>query len=266
MNYVSLEIFDLAAAALLILINGAISVLFSLGIARSLVLASIRMCVQLSAVGFVLRYIFAQSAFWLVLLIAIIMAMVAGYEVMSRQKFRFAGFWGYGIGATALFVAGFTTLLFALLIVVNPDPWYQPRYVLPILGMILGNILTAVALGLNTLLTTARRESLSIEARLALGYTWSEASKPIVRDALLTAMMPIINAMAASGIVALPGMMTGQILAGIEPVEAVKYQIAIMFLIAGATAMGALVSVLIANRRLSDDRQRLRLDRIAHKN
>ncbi len=259
MNYVSLDIFDLAAAALLILINGAISVLFSLGIARSLLIAGVRMCVQLSAVGFVLRYVFSQSTFWLIGLIAILMALIAGREIMSRQKFRFAGFWGYGIGATALFAAGFTTLLFALLIVVNPDPWYEPRYLLPILGMILGNILTAVALGLNTLLTTARRERPAIEAQLALGYSWSDASNPIVRDALLTAMMPIINAMAASGIVALPGMMTGQILAGIAPVEAVKYQIVIMFLIAGA-------AVLIASRRLSDDRQRLRLDRISAKN
>ncbi len=265
MNYVSLDIFDLAVAALLILINGAISVLFSLGIARSLFIAAIRMSVQLAAVGFVLRYVFSQSTLWLIGLIAIAMVLIAGREVMSRQKYRFAGFWGYGIGVTALFAAGFTTLLFAMLIVINPDPWYEPRYLLPILGMILGNILTAVALGLNTLLTTARREQRAIEAQLALGYSWSQASNPIVRDALLTAMMPIINAMAASGIVALPGMMTGQILAGIAPVEAVKYQIVIMFLIAGATALGALIAVLIANRRLCDDRQRLRLDRISAK-
>ena len=266
MNYVTLGIFDLAAAGLLILVNGIISLFFSLGIGRTLLVSALRMCVQLAAVGFVLRYVFAQSAFWLTALIAIAMATIAGFEIMSRQKFRFAGFWGYGIGATALFAAGFTTLLFAMLVVVRPEPWYLPRYVLPVLGMILGNILTAVALGLNTLLISARRERAGIEARLALGATWAEASNPVVRDALLTAMMPIVNAMAASGIVALPGMMTGQILAGIEPVEAVKYQIAIMFLIAGATALGALVAVLIANHRLSDERDRLRLDRIVTKN
>ncbi len=265
MNYVSLGIFDLAAAATLILINGVISLFFSLGIARTLAVSALRMCVQLAAVGFVLRYVFAQSAFWLTALIAIAMATIAGFEIMSRQKFRFSGFWGYGIGASALFSAGFMTLLFAMILVVRPEPWYLPRYALPVLGMILGNILTAVALGLNTLLVSARRERAGIEARLALGQSWQQASNGIVRDALLTAMTPIINAMAASGIVALPGMMTGQILAGVEPVEAVKYQIAIMFLIAGATALGALIAVLIASYRLSDDRQRLRLDRIVRK-
>jgi UDP-glucose/iron transport system permease protein len=266
MNYISLDLFDLAFAALLVLVNGVISVLFSLGIARALVVAALRMCVQLAAVGLVLRYIFAQSALWMVVLIATIMVVVAGYEAMSRQKFRFKGFWGYGVGAAGLFVAGFTTIVFALLVVLKPEPWYLPRYALPILGMILGNILTAVALGLNSLLTNARRERPAIEARLALGATWSEASNAIVREALQTALMPIINTMAVIGIVALPGMMTGQILAGVEPLEAVKYQIVIIFLIAGATALGALIAVLIANRRLSDDRQRLRLDRIRAKN
>lgn len=262
MSYVSLGLFDLVLAGALILINGVISVLFSLGIARTLLIATVRMCVQLAAIGFVLRYIFAQSSPILVILIGIVMASVAGYEVMSRQKYRFAGFWGYGIGASALFSVGFSTVLFATIVVIQPDPWYRPQYVVPILGMILGNTLTGVALGLNTLLTSAKRERLSIEARLALGATWGEASNAIVRDALRNGMMPIVNAMAASGIVSLPGMMTGQILAGVEPVEAVKYQIVIMFLIAGATASGALIAVLFANSRLTDDRHRMRLDRI----
>ncbi len=265
MNYITLDLFDLAAAALLVLVNGVISILFSLGIARALIVAAVRMCVQLAAVGLVLRYIFDRSDLWMVILIAALMAVVAGYEAMSRQKFRFTGLWGYGIGSAGIFAAGFTTIVFAMLVVLKPDPWYLPRYALPILGMILGNILTAVALGLNTLVTTARRERPAIEARLALGATWAEASNPIVRDALLTALMPIVNAMAVIGIVALPGMMTGQILAGVEPLEAVKYQIVIMFLIAGGTALGALIAVLLATRRLSDDRQRLRLDRIRAK-
>ncbi|MBZ0215112.1 MAG: iron export ABC transporter permease subunit FetB [Fimbriimonadaceae bacterium] len=262
MTYLTLELTDLAIAAGLILLNGAISIAFSLGIARTLFIAAIRMGVQLGAIGFALKFIFEQSSpFWTAALVLVMLA-VAGREVLARQKFRFRGWWSYAVGAGALTVASLSVAIFALTAVIGPDPWYLPRYVLPILGMILGNTMTAVALGLDTLMVTGRRERAGIEAQLAQGMTWKVASRPLMNEALRTAMMPIINAMAASGIVSLPGMMTGQILAGVDPVEAVKYQIVIMFLIAGATALGALIAVMTANRLLTDSRERLRLDRV----
>ena len=262
MSYVTLGLNDLAIAACLILINGAISILFSLGIARSLLISAVRMGVQLGAIGFALKFIFDQSSpFWTAALV-VVMLLVAAREVIARQKYRFHGFWSYFVGGGALTISSLSVAIFALTAVIGPDPWYIPRYVLPILGMILGNSMTAVALGLDTLLVTARRERRGIEARLAQGASWRTASQPLVNEALRTAMMPIINAMAASGIVSLPGMMTGQILAGVDPVEAVKYQIVIMFLIAGATAFGALMAVLAATRLLTDPRERLRLDRV----
>jgi len=114
----------------------------------------------------------------------------------------------------------------------------------------------------DTLIGAARRQKAEIEAQIALGAARFEALKPTLRRALRTGMMPIVNAMAASGIVALPGMMTGQILSGVDPVEATKYQLLIMFLIAGGTALGVLVAVLGAAWRLTDERHRLRLDRL----
>jgi len=262
MNYVTLGLTDLAIAASLILLNGAISIGYSLGIARSLTVAAVRMGLQLGAIGFALKFIFQQSSpLWTVALV-LVMLVVAGREAIARQKYRFHGIWSYAVGGGALAVASLSVAIFTLTVVIGPDPWYVPRYVLPILGMILGNTMTAVALGLDTLMVTARRERRNIEARLVQGETWKDATRPLMNDALRTAMMPIINAMAASGIVSLPGMMTGQILAGVDPVEAVKYQIVIMFMIAGATALGALISVLWASRLLTDGRERLRLDRI----
>jgi putative ABC transport system permease protein len=145
---------------------------------------------------------------------------------------------------------------------VKPEPWYAPRYALPLFGMLLGNTMTGISLGLETLITTVARSRTAIEARLALGATrWQAMAEPL-QVALRSGMMPIVNAMAASGIVSLPGMMTGQILAGVEPVEAVKYQILIMFLIGGTTALGVLLAVSGASWRLTDDRDRLRLDRL----
>ena len=98
-----------------------------------------------------------------------------------------------------------------------------------------------------------------------LGYDWHGAIADIRRDALRSGLIPIVNAMTTAGIVSLPGMMTGQILAGAPPVEAVKYQILIMFLIAVGTGLGTLAAVVIGSRRLFDDRQRLCLDRLRAK-
>jgi putative ABC transport system permease protein len=153
--------------------------------------------------------------------------------------------------------------LLALLVLVQPTPWYHPRFALPMLGMVLGNAMTGISLGLNTLTTAAVRERTAIEAQLTLGALKWDALRPALRQALKNGFMPIINSMAATGVVALPGMMTGQILAGVDPAEAVKYQILIMFLIAGATGTGVLLAVLGTAWRLTDDRHRLRLDRLA---
>jgi putative ABC transport system permease protein len=129
--------------------------------------------------------------------------------------------------------------------------------------MVLGNTMSGISLGLETLIGGMKRERLAIEARIALGHGRMQALEGPLRAALKTGMMPIINAMAASGVVSLPGMMTGQIMAGADPVEATKYQIMIMFILAGATASGTLLATLAAARRLTDERARLRLDRLA---
>nr|WP_229191076.1 ABC transporter permease [Bradyrhizobium brasilense] len=166
-----------------------------------------------------------------------------------------------GAGCTLL-AAGIVTM-FALLTELRPDPWYHPRYALPLLGMILGNTMTGISLGLDVLTKGLVRERTAIESCLALGGTRYQAVLPVVRDGLRSGFMPIINSIAAVGLVSLPGMMTGQILAGVEPIEAVKYQLLIMFLIAGGTGLGTLAAVMGGARLLTDHRHRLRLDRIA---
>jgi putative ABC transport system permease protein len=129
--------------------------------------------------------------------------------------------------------------------------------------MILGNTMTGIALGLNGLTTGATSHRAAIEARLMLGGTRREAMAPVIRQALRSGLTPIINSMSATGVVALPGMMTGQMLGGVAPAEAVKYQILILFLIAGGTGIGVVSAVLAGVYRLTDPRHRLRLDRLA---
>jgi putative ABC transport system permease protein len=161
-----------------------------------------------------------------------------------------------------MFVSSFTVSVLALLVVIGNTPWYAPQYAIPLLGMVLGNTMNGIALGLDRLTQEASNDAQMLEARLALGQDWHETIADTRREAIRVGMIPIINAMAAAGIVSLPGMMTGQILAGTPPVEAVKYQILVMFLIAGGTGFGTLVAVSFAARRLFDDRHRLRLERL----
>ena len=262
MTYIDLAYRDLALAALLIVANAGLSLALQLRLERQFLIATLRMVVQLGLIGLVLTKLFAVSSPFWTGLAALIMILFAGREVMARQERRFLGLWTYGIGTGCMLVGATLVTVFALSTQLRPDPWYDPRYSLMLLGMVLGNVMTGISLGLNSLTQGASSQQRMIEARLALGATRSQALLPVTRQAMRSALMPIINAMAASGLVALPGMMTGQILAGVEPVQAVKYQLLIMFLIAGGTALGALAAVQAGVFRLTDGRHRLRLDRL----
>jgi putative ABC transport system permease protein len=257
MTTVSLSLVDLALAAALLLINGGLSVWFRLGLEQRLGVAALRMVVQLGAVGFILKFVFEQAHPALTLLIAVVMVAVAGLELIGRRTSGATRLATFGIGTTTLLCAGVVGTVYALALVVQPTPWYDARYVLPVLGMVLGNALTGVSLVLDTMTAMARREGRAIEARLALGATRFEALSLVRTQALTSGMIPILNAMSVAGVVSLPGMMTGQILAGADPVEAAKYQIMIMFIIAGSTGLAVLAAAFGATYLLTDARHRL---------
>lgn len=262
-DYIALSPWDLALASVFLLINAALSLVLRLGLERQLLIAALRMIVQLLMVGLVLKTVFALHSPWITLLIALLMVGFAGREIWARQERRLSGIWGFSLGAGAMMVAGSLVAGFALAALVQPSPWWTPQLLLPLFGMILGNTMTGVSLGLDTLHSSLSRQRPEIEAQLLLGKTSFEAMRPVMRRALRSGFTPIINAMAATGVVSLPGMMTGQILSGVDPQEAVKYQILIMFLIGGATGFGVVSAVLASARRLTDDRHRLRLDRLS---
>ena len=251
---------DLMLASLLVLALIGLSRRLGLGISRQLVIAALRTTVQLLLVGLILESVFAQSRLPLIALIALVMLTVAAWEILARQKRKLKGWWGFGISAFSLFVSSFLITALALLLVIGAEPWYQPQYAIPLLGMLLGNTMNGIALGMDRLVQTAWQQRAVIEQRLMLGERDSDAVREIARDAMRAGMIPIINAMAAAGIVSLPGMMTGQILAGSPPVEAVKYQILIMFLVTAGTGFGVVSVLQLIARRMFDARERLRLD------
>jgi len=253
---------DLTLAAGLVLALAALSWRMQLGLSGQLLIAGTRTVVQLLLIGLVLKALFANVDLLWVAGISLVMLLAAGREVMARQQRRFTGWWGFGMGTGAMFVSSFAITVLALGTMVGTDPWYEPQYAIPLLGMLLGNTMSGIALALDRLTTTAWQQRAIIEQRLMLGATRLEAIVEIRREAMRSGMMPIINAMAAAGLVSLPGMMTGQILAGSPPLEAVKYQILIMFLISAGTGFGVTAVLWLASKRLFDERDRLRLDKL----
>jgi putative ABC transport system permease protein len=261
-SYITLSWWDLALASSLLLIDAGLSLGLRLGMTRSMIIAAVRMVVQLLLLALVLESLFALASPWITGVTALFMVLFAGREVAGRQERKLRGLWGWGLGSGSIFFAAVTVSLFSLTTQVNPDPWWDPRYALPMLGMILGNTMNGISLGLNGLTSRAYREKSAIEAQLSLGATRWQAFNPIIRSAVRAGLISIVNSMAAAGIVSIPGMMTGQLLAGVPPLDAVRYQILIMVLIAGATALGTLIAVLGGTYRLTDERHRLRLDRL----
>ncbi len=253
---------DLALAAGLVLVLGLCSYRLRLGLEKRLAVSAFRTTVQLLLIGQVLNILFARGDFLFVAGVSLLMLLVAGREVSARQNRRIRGVQGWLLGTGAMFVSSFTVAYIALAVIIGNEPWYAPRYAIPLLGMLLGNTMNGIALSMDRMTETIWQQRQVIEQRLLLGQSGAEATAEIRRQALRSGMIPIINAMAVAGLVSLPGMMTGQILGGSSPMDAVKYQILIMFLIAAGTGFGVMVAIWQLRRNLFDDRERLRLDQL----
>ncbi len=256
-SYLELSYGRLGIAAALVLVNAGLSIALRLGLERRLLVAAVRTVVQLLLVGLILEWVFGLERWYAVAAVALVMVFAAGRAAIGNVSRRYPGIWLDGLLAMGLASWAITTL--ALTAIVRPQPWFEPQYAVPLLGMMLGNSLNGVSLGLERLGEELAGKRPRIDGLLALGATRWEAAAAPVRAAIRTGLVPITNSMMVVGIVSLPGMMTGQLLAGVAPVEAVKYQVMIMFLIATATAFGTVTVVLLAYRRLfSGDHQFLR--------
>ncbi len=257
---IELTPWDLALAAVLLIIPAAISIALKLGLEKRLGVASVRTVVQLAFIGFVLEWVFDLNRWYYVVPVLVVMLLMAARAAINRSERRFPGAYVAAFGSLVL--ASSVTAFSVTEVVIGVEPWYAPRYVIPLIGMLLGNGLNGISLGLDRLLNDLVQKRRSVEARLALGASSWQAVQPWMRDAVRSGMVPIINSMMIVGLVSLPGMMTGQILAGAAPINAVAYQILIMFMIAAATALGVIVLCLICYRALAHPEHRIRWERI----
>lgn len=184
MNVIPLSALDLAIAACLVILLAILSVVLQLGMGKRILIAALRTTVQLLLIGIILKTLFDRAHIGWVMLLALVMLSVAGYEVMARQKRSFGGWWGYGLGTLSMFISSFTIAIFVLLAVINVEPWYTPQYAIPLLGMMLGNTMTGVALSLDRLTQGAWEKRGIIEAQLMLGYEWRPAISEVVRESV----------------------------------------------------------------------------------
>ena len=260
---IELNAWDLAIAAGLVILAGVVSLALRLSLEKRLGIAAVRAVVQLMLLGLVLRFVFEPKVHWLLAIVVTVMLLAASREAVRRSENRFRGLTLLALVSLTL-GAMFTTLVVTD-VVIGVDPWYEPQYMIPLLGMILGNGLTGVSLCVDTLLTALREKRGHIEADLALGATRWEAARGPLRDAVRRGMIPIINTMSVVGIVSIPGMMTGQILAGADPSEAAKYQIVVMFMISASTSLCCILMALLIYKRLFNAKHQLRAEMIVRR-
>lgn len=234
-----------------------------LGLEKELIWGALRGAVQLSAIGYVLLLLFDhQRPEWVFLLLAVMLTTAAAtaarrVEHGPPRRVLFPRALA-AIGAGAL-----VALLPVFALVVPLHPWYEARYLVPISGMMLSNAMNCVALVFERIFANASSEADQIEALIALGATPRQALERQVRATLRAALLPTINGLLTVGLVALPGMMTGQIVSGTAPEQAVRYQIVILYQLVAVAAVAGLVAVAFARRLLFTPRGQLVLPNLA---
>lgn len=209
---------------------------------RQIVVAALRMTVQLTIMGYVLMFVFENPSWPLTLLMLGVMLSFAVFNAIKRVKLGMSPplvrLMAFSMLAGYLVTAGVF-----LFVVLRVTPWFNPQYCIPLSGMIIGNAMTGAALGANKLCGGMRDHRDRIENALMLGATPAAAAHEVVNDAFDSAILPVMNNILTMGIVSLPGMMTGQILSGTFPITAIKYQIGIMLAILGCTSLTAVIFV-----------------------
>jgi len=248
---------DIALASSLILIVLMVSWRLRLHLTKTLFMAALRTVVQLSFIGLILAWIFAREQWYEVLSILTIMTLIAGSAAKNRVKRRYKGLFIDTLLAVSVSAVMVTAI--AILVILEVQPWYTPQFVIPILGLILGNSLTAISLTSNQLINAFYEQQARIEMMLSLSATPFEAVHEQIRTAIINGMTPTLNSMLVVGVVSLPGMMTGQILAGADPTQAIRYQIVTMFLICVSSTLGCTISALLTYRRFFNKNQQFSL-------
>ena len=227
---IKLDMVDLALAIGLMAIAIGLSAWEQLGLELNLSVATGRTILQLLVLGYVFDFIFAVNNIWVVVgILAIILTITA---IITRNRISQKILHVLPLVWVAIFVSTSLTLLYTNFLIIQPDRWYEPRYIIPLAGILLGNAINAAAVAGERLVTSINQFPTEIETHLSLGATMEQAIKPYRKEAIRAALMPTLNQMMLIGMVAIPSFTNGQLLAGVRPLEAVSYEILIIFMVA----------------------------------
>ncbi len=228
-NVVDISWLKLAMFSLVLLIPLAINVRYKLGIAQDTLISVVRMTVQLILMGIYLEYLFHLNSLLINILWLVVMLMVGASTIASKAQLPRRPLM---LPLLVGLICGLFPLLLAMTVgLVRPTPLYNAQYMIPLAGMLLGNSLSSNIIALQNLFTAFEERKAEYEAAISLGASPKYASFPFVQEALRKSMAPTLASMTTTGLVTLPGMMTGQILGGASPMVAIKYQLVIMLAI-----------------------------------
>lgn len=228
------------AALAVVILAIVLSLVQQLRIEKDMAYAIFRAFVQLSIIGFVLQFIFSQGNVLYILLAYFFMVAVAGYTAGQRAKHVPHG--KYVAGASILLG---TSITMVLLVILRVFP-FTPRYIIPVAGMMVGNAMTTTGLTLKRLRDDLRVQQSLVETALALGATPRQATIKQVRRALVVALAPVIDNAKTVGLISLPGAMTGLIMGGASPLEAIQLQIVVMNMLLGASTFSSVTSTYLS--------------------
>lgn len=238
---------ELACASLFMMVAAVVSWKLELGQSRRIVVATVRCFLQLLAMGLVLKFVFANQTWWIVCLLVAVMLASATQIATSRVKNEVPGL------RSSVFISLTTSSLAVAAVVVegvlHADPWYNATQAVPLCGMIISNAMTAIAVAVDRLFADMDARSDEMFTLVALGATPYEAAKPSLVASIGAGLTPLLASMSAAGIVALPGMMSGQILAGADPLVAAKYQVVVLLMISAANVAAIVLACFLLYRR-----------------
>lgn len=255
-NIIDLQLWQMVAAYIFVAIL--LFIVRAKGIPREqeILISTLRMTIQLILTGYILVFLFQNKHPLYTIAAIIIMEVFAIYNIIKRVKIKLSPELKKVIGVS-MSLGTLGSLFFFIIVVIGLAPWYDPQYFIPIAGMLIGNSMTGISLGVTRLLDGMDTQKHLVEGALMLGATPKAAAKQIVDNAFDSAVLPTINSMVGMGIVFLPGMMTGQILSGVSPVTAIEYQIAIMLGILGSVALTVILFVQWGYKTFFNEQQQL---------
>ncbi|KAK9833908.1 hypothetical protein WJX74_009557 [Apatococcus lobatus] len=251
-------------ATTLIVFTALLSLVVRLKLHCQILVAAARCILQLGILGYILKPIFLYNAWWLVVGYAFLMLLVGTFEAYARPAYTYKGMLVHIFICLGSYAATF--LAFAMMIIIQIHPWYQPQYFIPVLGMLLGSAISGISIGLSTILEELSSDKDRLELLLSLGASRWEATQSLIQRACKVALTPILNQMNIAGLVSIPGMMTGQILGGSDPLQAARYQMIVMFTIAATTAMSSVSAIGLATSWIVDGDHQIISARLSQRN